>query len=326
MKRLSLLIVLLATLLQVPAAQQNKTALPGSIALIPYLSESYGQQVDRVIIDKLQQIAIQKGMAGSGFDDRFIITARLIVIDEQQTTTMPSKTALRLSVGIYIGDGIDGTLYSSWQTELRGIGDNGTKARLAALRKLNTGDNSLQQAVELGRQRIIGYYDSQSSSIIERAKALAASTMYDQAILALLSIPTGCKDYETAQSLIAQYGFPALENANSELLLKASAAWSGSPNSSGAQRARSLLGQINYPTTDQQLKAQQLCSEMSKTLQQQANQQWSLLMQESKQWHERQIARIESDRDQRVAAILGAAQVEAAWASRPQVHYHVNWW
>ena len=326
MKRLFSLIVVLTTFLQMSIAQQDKMPLPGSIALIPYLSESYGQQIDRVLVDKLQQIAIQNGMAGAGFDERFIITARLIVVDEQQTATIPAKTALRLSVGIYIGDGIDGTLYSSWQTELRGVGDNSTMAYTSALRKLNPKNSELQQSVETGRQRIITYYDSQSASIIATAKALAASTLYDQAIMALLRIPTGCRDYAQAQALIAQYGAPAVENANHELLIQASAAWSASPNSTGAARARRFLGDISYPTAEQQQLAQQLCNEMSVALQQQSEQQWKLLMQESKQWHEQQMAKIESDRDQRVAAILGAAQVEAAWASRPQVHYHVNWW
>lgn len=326
MKRAITIFIAVTAFLLTVTAQQKPMAMIGSIALRPYLSESYGQQVDRVLTDKLQQAAAQQGMAGSGFDDRFIITARLIATDEQQTATIPSKTALRLNIGIYIGDGIDGTLYSSWQTELRGIGDDGDMARLAALRKLNTIDSGLQQAVELGRQRIISYYDSHASSIIAAAQAHAAGKQYDKAILVLLRIPSGCHAYGQAQALIAQYGIPALEKANSELLIKATAAWSSSPNSTGAKNARHYMAEINYPDTETQHQVRLLCDEMSLALKQQADQQWQLLMQESKQKHELEMERTRNNHEEQMETIISRAQVEAEQAKRPLSNLLSNWW
>lgn len=320
------------------ASAQTKNLPPvGKIALIPYLSKSYGSQVDALLTNKLQQIAILGGMSGAGFDDRFIITARIIVNDKQQTSTIPQKTALRLSVTIYIGDGYDGTLFSSWETEVRGIGSDDTQAYLSAIRKLSVSNADLQASVERGKQRIVTYYDNSSKDIIASAKALAASGKHDQAIITLLAIPSASSAYDQAQLLIAQYGIPAVENYNQELLGKAQVAWGANPDETGASIARKYLAQISYPSMAVRNKMQQLSNQMATRLGQISDQQWQTLMQENKQWHERQMARIEgynerekarieSDRDQRVAAILGAAQVEAAWASRPIINYNIDYW
>ena len=320
----------------------------GKISLIPVLFDNYGQQVNTALTKKMQQIATQNGLAGSGFDDRFIITTHLQPISIEEISTAPTKTALRLSVSLYIGDGLDGTLFSSWETEVRGVGNDKTQAYLSAMRKISPTNPGIQAFVNKGRNRIVAYYNNISGDIISRAKALAKSNKYDQAITTLLSIPSSCNAYEQAQNLIEEYGFPALENDNVELVSRARALWSASPTESGAAQARNILGRIKYPSKNIQEQTRRLTSEMSAHLRQEQQNQWNLLMQESQNWHEREMkriegynerekarivgynerekARIESRRDQRVAAILGAAQVEAAWASRPVINYHVNWW
>lgn len=331
------LIAILCSLPPMAVAQPTPNTQVGKISLIPFLKDSYDQQVNTLLINKLQQIATQNGMAGAGFDDRFIITAHLHPISAEKTATIPSKSAVKLSVALYIGDGFDGTLFSSMETELKGVGKDDTQAYMNAVRRLSPTNVEVQAFVKKGCDRIVAYYDNISPSIISRAKALAKSSKHDEAIVALLAIPSSSKSFEQAQSLIAEYGKPALENRNLELINQARATWSASPTESGASQARQLLCGINYPSINVQRQARELTSEMSAHLKQEQKHQWELLMQESQNWHERQMeriegeielekARIESDRDQRVATILGAAQVEAAWASRPIVNYTVNWW
>jgi hypothetical protein len=336
-RRFLFLLITVVVAVSMPA-QTNSLPAVGKIALIPYISKSYGSQVDALLTNKLQQIATIGGMSGAGFDDRFIITARLLANDKQQTATIPQKTALRLSVTLYIGDGHDGTLYSSWETELRGIGNSDTQAYLSALRKLSVNNSDLQAFVERGKQRIVTYYNSASKDIMASAKALAVAGKHNQAVIKLLAIPSTSNAYEQAQELIAQYGMRAVENYNQELLGKAQAAWGANPDENGASVARRYLAQISYPSATISNKMQQLSNQMATRLGKISDQQWRLLMQESKQWHERQMsriegynerekARIESDRDQKVATILGIAQVEAARASRPIVKYTINhWW
>jgi len=309
----------------------------GKITLNPYLFDNYGQLVNSALTTKLQQIATQNGLAGSGFDDRFIITTHLQPVSLEKTNTAPSKTALRLSIVLYIGDGVSGTLFSSWEKEVRSVGNDETQAYLAAIRNISPSNPDIQAFVRKGCDQIIAYYDNISNDIITKARTLAKSRKHDQAIALLLTIPSSCKAYEQAQNMIAEFGAPAIENDNQEILNEARALWSSSPTESGAAQVRSLLCDIKYPSAKVQEQARKLTTEMSTHLRQEQQNQWEMLMQESQNWHEqemkriegyneREVARIESDRDQRVATILGAAQVEAAWASRPVINYHVNWW
>lgn len=61
----------------------------GMICLNPYIHES--EEIDEttkaVMLSKLNQIANAKGMAGAGFDNRFIITAHLQNVKSVQTQT-----------------------------------------------------------------------------------------------------------------------------------------------------------------------------------------------------------------------------------------------
>lgn len=241
------LVLAMAALLPAQAQDRSKPTLPqpGQIVLIPYLPEHYPAQAATLLGNKLRQMATENGLAGAGFDDRFIITTHIDALDKETTATVPQKTVVRLSVTLYIGDGIDGTLFAQHETEVRDIGSNESQAWQAALRRLQPRDADTQAFIEQGRSRIVDYYNRVGSTIITKAKTQAKSTQYDKAIATLLTIPSASKWYAEAQQLIAQYGQPAIENSNRELLAKARAAWSARPNEEGAAEARMYLSRID---------------------------------------------------------------------------------
>ena len=98
----------------------------GMICLNPVVPENdgFGKNSTAMLTTKLQQIATANGMSGAGFDNRFIITSHIQKLKSEQTQTVPQKNAVQVSIGIYVGDGLDGTLYSSFSTEAKGIGSS----------------------------------------------------------------------------------------------------------------------------------------------------------------------------------------------------------
>ena len=99
-----------------------------------------------------------------------------------QTQTFPQKTTVHLNVGIYVGDGLDGTLYSSYAYEVKGIGNNEDQAVAAAIRKVNPMQQDLQEAIVKGKKKmILEYYDKMSGNIIQ-TKTTAAAGRYEDAI------------------------------------------------------------------------------------------------------------------------------------------------
>ena len=128
----------------------------GMICLNPYIHES--EEIDEttkaVMLSKLNQIANAKGMAGAGFDNRFIITAHMQNVKSVQTQTFPQKNAVVVNICIYVGDGLDGTLFANYCCEKKGIGDTEQKALASAIRKIDPNDKKLQMAIEKGKKQI----------------------------------------------------------------------------------------------------------------------------------------------------------------------------
>ena len=148
---------------------------------------SYAQ---KVVNNKLTQIASKNGVAGKSIDQRFIITANLVEVSRDITATAPPMIALTLSPTIYIGDAISGELFSSYELpSVKGVGENETKAYMNAVKSININNPAIAECVSDGKNKIIAYYNSQIDVIIANANAYAKSGNYDEALYILAAVP-----------------------------------------------------------------------------------------------------------------------------------------
>lgn len=318
MKIKHLFINLAATLLLSTTAMAQSTQDIGLICLNPYIpeTEDLGQNATSMLTSKLQQIATVNGMSGAGFDNRFIITSHVQKLKSSQTQTFPQKHAVQVNIGIYVGDGLDGTLYSSYNCESKGIGDTEDQAIANAVRKLNPNQEDLQRAIFKGKEQILRYYDKMSGNIIQTAKASAAAGKYDDAINMLFAIPMNNKDFQTAQSLIAQFGQTSLDHKNLEIVRQARSAWSANPTEEGASTANEILQKLEAPSTKVETETKSLQAEMATRLKAISDREFKLETQKE-----------QNEKDIKIAGIRAAASVAKAYiASRPKVVYHYYWW
>lgn len=319
MKRISMFLMVSLFVLCALAQSSGKA---GMISLNPYIPEDAELSVKlrKQLITKMSQIASAAGMAGEGFDNRFIITANIQEVELAETATIPVKVAASLSVTFFVGDGIDGTLFSSYTFNVKGIGNDKEDAYFAAIRKISPRKPELLQAVELGKQRIVQYYNTVGPEIINTAKAAAAGGQYDEAISILFAIPMSSDVYPEAQRLIAEYGMVSLEKYNESLLTNAQATWAASPNEEGAEKAREIISQMQMPSQNILTKTQKLSNEIAARLKAVSDREWKL---------ERDIrmAEIKNEHEQNMATIRAVESVaKAQAANRPRVVYHVHWW
>ena len=290
----------------------------GLICLNPHIpeTEALGQKATSMLTSKLQQIATTNGMSGAGFDNRFIITAHIQKLKSSQTQTFPQKNAVEISIGIYVGDGLDGTLYSSYNCDVKGIGNSEDQAISSAIRKVNPKQEELQEAIAKGKKMILNYYDKMSGNIIQTAKSTAASGKYEDAINMLFAIPMSNKDFQTAQSLIAQYGRTSLEQKNLDIVRQARSAWSANPTEEGATAANEILEKLDAPSTKVQTEAKSLQNEMGARIKAISDREFKLEAQKE-----------QNEKDVKLAGIRAAESVAKAYvASRPKVVYHYYWW
>lgn len=299
------------------AAASAQSGSVGKIVLTPYVESSQSTpHADKIMLDKLSRIVTQNGMVGNGVTTPFIITAHALELSNTTTSTAPVKRVVELSLTFYVGNGDDGTLFSSYNVEVKGVGSDLSDAYAAAYKKININDPGLSSAILLGKERVGEYYNSNAAAIMAHAKAMAAAGDYENAYNSLFSIPSICAKYSEAQDLIAKYSKQQIEQSNVELIAKARAAWSSSPTDDGAAEAEGYISQIVMPSNNVTAQANKLLNEISTALQRQQNQERAAILKVAQNEH-----------NERMALINGAAKVAAARAAAaPRTVYNIHWW
>lgn len=310
---------------------QSYNRIAETICITPYIPDEVklpDSQLKQLLLDKLTQVVTQNGLSNRGYDNRFVISANVHNVSESRTSTVPAKTALKLSVTFYVGDGKDGTLFSSGNIDLKGIGNNSEEAYRSALYKIRPNNQEIVRCLDQGRTRILEYYNQIGESIIQQAAGLAASGDYDEAINSLFAIPMQCKYYQRAQDVIAKYSEARIESHNKELVLEAQAAWYADMTEVGSERAMNILCQVQFPSTAIKAQIDKLCIDISAHLKTLSNQRWQAEMQQMQNRHREEMAHIQSDKERSLAYISAAASVAKAWVeNRPRVVYRIyHWW
>ena len=206
------------------AAQNVEETLDdyGRIALNSYIPEesTLTSGTRRLMNNKLNKIITKQGLGDSGTDSRFIITTNIFETSKDILGTAPPMHAITLEVGFYIGDGIEGKLFSSMSKSVRGVGTNPTKAQINALKNIKSSDPEFVLFISEAKEKILAYYKTQCAFILNEARTKLESRTFDDAVLTLVKIPSVCKDcYEKSLALtkeiqLAKMEYKCQENIN----------------------------------------------------------------------------------------------------------------
>lgn len=313
MKKFILALALVAGISMTSRAESTLTAQ--SVVLTPYvISDDSSPLSRRLLQDKLEQIVLKYGVgANNGIPSPFIITANVIELSQEQTATVPPRIALELSMTLYIGNGEEGIQFASCNMNLRGVGQTYDRAYASAIKHLNINAPELKQAIDEGKRRIENYYQAQSELLIQKARTFAEAGDYAEAYAILLRVPPICSRYDEAQELILSLVRQEKHEANAEILARARAAWSASPDRRGAGQARAILDEIS--NADPELKAdeEKLLKEMAAQI-------------KTSDADERAAREKREQREstERREAIRAAQKAAEAYAKRPV--YNLGWW
>jgi len=222
----------------------------GRLSLSTMLSNKYSSDMSdaakNMLGNKLSQIATQNGLGGNSVDPRFIISANVIQLNKEITATAPPMVAMNLEVTLYIADYQTKTKFTSTSVSVKGVGTNDTKAYIEALKQLNPQNAAIKQFVDVGKTKIIEYYNSQCDFLLKDAQSLASQNKYELAIYKLTLIPDVCKScYDKAMDAVAPVYKKFMERNCVRLLAEAKASFAASPDFVGADNARVSLAQID---------------------------------------------------------------------------------
>ncbi|MFM7748612.1 MAG: hypothetical protein ACKO7X_11930, partial [Bacteroidota bacterium] len=143
-------------------------------------------------------------------------------------------------------DGVDGKLFSSYSISSKGVGENETKAYMAALKNIKTTDPKFELFISEGKKKILEFYNSQCDFMLKDAKTLSAKSEYEEALSLLSSIPQVCSScYERANDLTGIIYRKKIDYECTKLFDAANSIWSAKQDENGANEAARLLIQID---------------------------------------------------------------------------------
>lgn len=142
--------------------------------------------------NKMNQLAAKNGCAATA-NSRFIITCSADVLTKDITASAPPMHAYTVALNFYVGDGVEGRLFSSYTIETKGVGQTPDKAYINALKNVRINDPGLKAMINKGKEEIVAYYNTNCDIIIAEAKSKAARNEFSAAIDQLTEIPPVCE-------------------------------------------------------------------------------------------------------------------------------------
>ena len=214
--------------------------------VVPNQIEELNESSRKFLANKLNQIVSKNGVKGSFYNQRFIITTNVNIISKDITASAPPMHAYNLELSFFIGDGTNGTLFSSTSMNYKGVGQSETKAYRSALKSINTSDARFERFITDGKNKIIEFYNTQCDIILKETEMLESQNNYEGALAKLLSVPSVCKDCFEKTSVKAGAVYQKYLDRQCDIYMnKAKAIWASNQSEDGAREAAELLSLID---------------------------------------------------------------------------------
>lgn len=218
--------------------------LPLSVAFSTE-SEALPVSTQRALANKLKQILTQNGVSGILEYEQFALVPKFEFLDKHIVAGPPVKHVYNLNVILEIRDTQESTLFSTYSTEVNGVGENETKAYMSAIRQIGPQSRQIKDFISRGRAKITSYYDKNFQRIIQKARLLSKMNKNEEALYHLMSIPECCSGYAAAMEEALSIFQTHIDREGEKLLMKARAIWAAGNNDKAAADAAYLLTQID---------------------------------------------------------------------------------
>lgn len=224
-------------------AYADNCAVPLTVTTMEQTDDVSSAALDH-LSNRLSSIMSSNGTVTGISDTRFFIAGKFSHISDDVLAGPPKQYSVHSDLTIYVGDADSETLFGSTTLDLRGVGNSKQRALINAMRIVNENNPKLKKLLEQASEKVIAYYDANSSQILAKAKKAAAVQNYDEALYYAFSIPECCKSYGKAVNDGLEYYQQYINVNGRKLYEQARAYWTAQPNAEGASQALPILLQI----------------------------------------------------------------------------------
>ncbi|MCM1028822.1 MAG: hypothetical protein NC342_00450 [Pseudoflavonifractor sp.] len=228
------------------------------------------------ITNKLKSLTSTSDVLGAIENAQFAIALNYSFRDKQILSGSPTKIIYVIEATFQIIDLKGNRNFATYTKDIKGIGNNEQKALINAFQKINSNDENLKKFLREGNNKIIDYYNANYEQIISKARLLASTKHFDEALYNLMTIPECCNGYGLVMEVSSTIYQQFIDQHCNENLAQARAAWIASPNRDGAMSASIFISEI-YPDAGCYEDAIHLANEIKK----QMGEEWKFAM---KQW------------------------------------------
>lgn len=286
---------------------QNTVGKSNDAARIPifaYVPREYGNLTpiaQDALKVRLDRIVSKAGLGGTSYYNRFIMSAKIVELDKEVSSTTPAIYFYNLEITLFIGDAIEGNIFSSQSIETKGSGSSETKAYLDAIKKIKDQDPSYTVFIDKAKTKIIEYYNSKCDFYIKDAQSLVTRGEYEAAMATLFSIPDVCKDcYMKAMDAVGPIYKLQIDKQCKKDLMEANNVWSTNQNYYGAEQASTSLSKID-PNSSCYGEAKALNDKIAKRIKEIDQREWAFQLKQQQDDVDIKKAEINSARDIGVA-------------------------
>ena len=299
---------------------QGKSDDAGRIAIKAYVPKDLGDltpKAQKALKGRLERIITKNGIGGSSYDNRFVLTAKVVELSKDKVPTTPPVYNYGLEVTLLVGDAVEGTLFASHVIEVKGAGNTYNSAYMKAVKRIKDRNPEYQDFLDEAKTKIIEFYNSKCDFYLKEAESLTSQDQFEAAIATLTSIPEVCKEcYDKAMVAVGPVYKKQIDKACKILMLEANNAWSTGQDVAAAENASASLGKID-PNSSCYSDAQSLASIIAKRVKELDQREWAFKLKEQ-----------QDDVNIRKAEIKAARDIGVAYGeNQPQsIEYNVVGW
>ena len=322
MKRIIFIMLIMTGFLSYMMAQSD-----ANVSLCVYMPKSseIPEAALQFLENQLENIATENGTADMVICDRFILTAKVDVLQKDIVAGPPQRISQTLNITLQVGDAVDNKLFSSTSLTAVGIGTNLTKAYMEAFKQIRKNNKQIANFLEQAKGKIVLYYTQRCESIYAEAQNLAKRQLYDEAIYQLACVSNiGTDCYTRCQNALVQIWQSKINSDGRQLLKFARTAWAQSQDEVGAEKATNYLRQIN-PAADCQEEVSKLISEITTKIKHDEERTWQFQL---RQYNDRIQQEREAARNKQELLRMGiqaAKDVAIAFAQNQPKREYIIW-
>lgn len=180
-----------------------------SVVIPAYVENLNDSQISK-LDTKISQIVTASGLSDSGYNNNFIIYPKFAVIETNVVEGgMQNITIVNAELSLFIKQVDTNILFSTISKTIKGSGSSKELAIANAISKIVTNDSEYKTFIEKSKSKIIQYYETKCSDIIEKSDALVKTQQFEEALGLLMSVPdaVSCHNQVQVKAIEAYKGF-----------------------------------------------------------------------------------------------------------------------